>query len=178
MADTRSELEARMLTHLVDAAGMKADIENLRTNQNELTSRVLVSLGELAGDLKAIRVDISAVPERISACRVDMRREVERDFPSRLDATEMEKRIENQIRETDRQLSHQISQVDAGSKERHASLKTQIDAVEGKLDKQWVKITTAITVVILLLGGLAWVIDNISGNVLKEHAREPIRTGV
>jgi len=177
VVDRYSDLSARLLTHLVEAAGMKSDIENLRVNQNELTTRVLVSLGELSEDMKAIRDEISDVPESLSVCKADMRREIERDFPSRLDTIEMEKRIENQIIETDRQLSRQIAQVDNGAKERHASLNARIDGVEGKLDKQWIKIVTAVTVVMVLLGGLAWAIDNISGSVLKEHVREPIRSG-
>jgi len=161
------DVDARLLTHLVEAAGMKSDIENLRSNQAELTNRVLISLGELAGDIKAIRSDMAVVPERISACRADMRREVDKDFPNRLDAIEMEKRIENQIRDTDSKLSAQITQVDKGSQERHATLNTRIESVETKLDKQWIKITTAITVVLVVLGGFAWLVNNVSSSVLK-----------
>jgi hypothetical protein len=172
-----ADLDARLLTHLVESAGMKSDIEHLRTNQNDLTNRVLVSLGELAGDVRAIRTDMSSVPERISACRADMRREIEKDFPNRVDAIEMEKRIEEQMRDTDRQLSRQITQVADNAKELHAALNTRIDGVENTLSKQWIKITTAITVVIVLLSLLAWALENISGDVLKGNSRESVRTG-
>jgi hypothetical protein len=176
--DHSSEVDARLLTHLVEAAGMKSDIENLRSNQSELTNRVLVSLGEMAGDIKAIRADMTAVPERIAACRLDMRREVDKDFPNRVDAIEMEKRIETQIRDTDRKLSDQITAVDAGSKARHADMNVRIDGVKSELDKQWIKISTAVGVVILVFGLLAWGLQNISGSVLKGNERGAVSEGV
>jgi hypothetical protein len=121
---------------------------------------------------------MTSVPERIAACRLEMRREVDKDFPNRVDAIEMEKRIETQIRDTDKKLSDQIAAVDAGSKARHADMNTRIDGVKSELDKQWIKISTAVGVVILVFGLLAWGLQNISGSVLKGNERGAVSEGV
>lgn len=150
-----NELETQLLTHLVESAGMKSDIEHIKGLQADLTHRVLVSLGEVAGDIKAIRADLQAVPERIQACRVDVKREVEKEFPNRVDAIEMEKRIEKQVEITDRKLADQITAVQIG-------LTSRIDTVEKKVENVWIKITTAIAVLAAVAGSIAWAIDNLS----------------
>jgi short-subunit dehydrogenase involved in D-alanine esterification of teichoic acids len=162
MSDTHgsTELSGEFLKHLVEAAGMKADIEHLRSTQSELTNRVLVSLGELAAELKSMRTDIQSVPERIANCRMEMRREVEKDFPNRVDAIEMEKRIENQMRETDHKLTKQITSVET-------NLNARIDKVDTKIDKLFVKIAATIAAVGTTLATVAWVIENVSPGVLK-----------
>lgn len=151
---------AELLSHLVESAAMKTDIEHIKSNQSELTHRLLVSIGELSGDIKAIRTEIQSVPDRIQACRLDMRREIEKDFPDRVDALEMEKRIEKQVEGTDRKLSEQLGNL-------NTVLNRRIDQVETKVDKVWIKITTAITVIIMVAGMVAWAVDNISTGVLK-----------
>jgi hypothetical protein len=83
-----------------------------------------------------------------------MRHEIERDFPNRVDAVKMEQRIEDKIEGTDRKLSEQITSVQNG-------LNTRIDTVENKLDKQVIKITAAVSAVILSIGALAWIIDHL-----------------
>lgn len=144
-----AEVNTQLLEHLVEAAAMKADIANIRDAQHELTTRMLSQMGEIAGDIKAIRADLTAVPEKINACRADMRREVERDFPSRMDSVQMEKRIEEKIAEGDGRLSEQIREID------------------NKIEKQWVKITTAIVAVSVAAGIFVWLVENVSSGVLK-----------
>lgn len=146
---TNTEVNTQLLEHLVDAASIKAEVANIKAAQHDLTSRMLAQMGEIAGDIKAIRADLITVPEKINACRADMRREVERDFPSRMDAVQMEKRIEEKIAEGDSRLSEQIREID------------------NKIEKQWVKITTAIVVVSVAAGIFVWLVENVSSGVLK-----------
>lgn len=153
---------AELLSHLVEASAMKTDIEHIKSNQAELTHRLLVSIGELSGDIKAMRTELQSVPDRIQACRLDMRREIEKDFPDRVDALEMEKRIEKQVEGTDRKLSEQLGNL-------NTVLNRRIDQVESKVDRVWIKITTAMTVVFVVAGLVAWILANVSGTVLKQN---------
>jgi predicted nucleic acid-binding Zn-ribbon protein len=139
--------------HLVEAAKMQGEIENLKSGQLDLQTRILGLLGELSGDIKGIRAEMQSVPDKIASCKVEMRREVERDFPDRMDALEMEKRIEKQIEATDRTLSEQITKVEN-------SLNTKLTSVENKLDRQWIKITATITTVAAGAAAIAWVFKN------------------
>lgn len=146
---TPTEVENHLLQHLVESASMKADIAHIKSQQNELSSRLLVQMGEVGADIKAIRAVVDSVPEKINACRADMRREIERDFPSRVDAVKMEQRIETKIAEGDARLS------------------AQIESVKASMDKLWVKITSSVIGAAAVLGFIAWVIDNIHPGVLK-----------
>ena len=146
---TPAEINTHLLEHLVEAASLKADVANIKSAQNDLTTRLLTQMGEIAGDVKAIRADLSTVPEKINACRIDMRREIERDFPSKPEVLQMEQRIEKKITDTDKTLGLQIADLKA------------------KVDKLWVKIAATTTGAITVLGGVAWLIANISPGVLR-----------
>ena len=143
------EINTHLLEHLVESASMKADIANIKASQHELTVRLLTQMGEIAGDVKAIRADLSTVPEKINACRADMRREVERDFPSKPEVLQMEQRIEKQITDTDKTLGLQIADLRA------------------RVDKLWIKITATVTGAITVLGGVAWLIANTSPGIFR-----------
>ena len=160
MSASVENVHSELLAHLVEASAMRVEIDHVKTTQTELTHRLLVSMGELSGDIKAMRSEIQSVPDRIQTCRVEMRREIEKDFPDRVDALEMEKRIEKQMEATDRKLSEQVSSM-------NATLNRRIDQVEGKVDKAWIKVTTAVSVILFVAGLIAWVIDNIAAGVLK-----------
>lgn len=146
---TPAEINTHLLEHLVEAASLKADVANIKSAQNDLTTRLLTQMGEIAGDVKAIRADLSTVPEKINACRMDMRREIERDFPSKPETLQMERRIEEKIAATDKTLGRQI-----------AELKSNVD-------KLWIKITATVTGAITVLGFVAWLVSNVSPGVLK-----------
>ena len=134
-----------LMKHLIEASKMQADIENLKVGQHETNSRVIALLGELAGDIKGLRVDLQNVPDKISVCRREMRREIEQDFPNKLEALQMEQRIEEKISETDKTLGVQISELDK-----------KIDKIEVKFDKQWVKITAIVLTIVALGGVIQW----------------------
>lgn len=163
--DQVEQTATRLTDHLIEAAVMRADIEHLKVNQSSTNSQVLQAIGGLAADLKAIRGDIASVPSQINACRIDMRHEIERDFPNKAETLRMEKRIEDQIEATDRTLSKQIQEVST-------DLGTKINAVSGEvktlrtdLDKQWLKITFAVVGVIAAAGTIMWLLDFFNGMV-------------
>lgn len=142
-----------LMKHLIEASRMQSDIDNLKSGQIDMNNRIIGMLGELAGDIKGLRVDLQGVPDKIAACRVEMRREVERDFPDRTDTLEMEKRIEKQIEATDRALSEQITEV-------NTNLNTKLSALDAKVERLWVKITATVTAVLGVAGFIAWVLQN------------------
>ena len=146
--------QSDLIKHLIDAAAMKADIDHIKSDQSDMMNRMLGALTEISSKLELMRESIANQPAKITECRTDMRHEIERDFPNRVDAVKMEQRIEDKIEGTDRKLSEQITSVQNG-------LNTRIDTVENKLDKQVIKITAAVSAVILSIGALAWIIDHL-----------------
>lgn len=153
-----SAVSAQMFTHLIDAAAMKADIENLKAADRELTQRILTILGELSSDIKVVRTDMATVPRQISECRGDMRDEVERDFPSKTEAMMMEQRIEKQISDTDRTLGRQIAEVDKKLDTGMADVAAQITRVDTKVDKIWIKITMVLVTLMAVGGVVQWLL--------------------
>lgn len=151
-------LQAQLLTHLVDSATMKADIENLKQSDREMGQRVLTMLGELIADMKALRNDLGGVPVQIAACRNDMRSEVERDFPSKTEAMAMEQRIEKQLSDTDKTLGKQISEVDKKLDSGMADMTAQITKVDSKVDRIWIKITVVVATIVVIGGLVQWVL--------------------
>jgi len=141
---------SQLTLHLIEAAGMKADIENLKRQSAETNVRILTVLGEMSSDLKALRTDVAGVPHQIDVCRQDMRREVERDFPTKPEAILMEQRIEKQIAEVDKTLGKQIADVDT-------KLTQKLTDVENKVDRQWLKISVIVATIVALGGILQWI---------------------
>jgi len=144
-------LEHDFRSHLVDAASMKKDIEALQRRDNEIMSRTFEKMADLDGNMKVLQELMRDIPRQISSCRTDMRHEVERDFPSKMDIKDMENRIEKQASETERDLSKQITKLDTKVDTNHNSLNT-------KIEKLWLKITIPIMVVIALGGLIQWVL--------------------
>ena len=126
---------------LADIAVMRADIDNLKQSDRDITQRVLIALGELSADIKSLRQDVINVPQKISACRTDMRTEIERDFPSKPEAMLMEQRIEKQIADTDKTLGKQI-----------ADVRSELTKLDTKIDKVWIKITVVVTTIVAVGG--------------------------
>lgn len=130
---------------LADIAVMRADIDNLKQSDRDITQRVLIALGELSADIKSLRQDVINVPQKISACRADMRVEIERDFPSKPEAMLMEQRIEKQIADTDKTLGKQI-----------ADVRSELTKLDTKIDKVWIKITVVVTTIVAVGGVIQW----------------------
>jgi hypothetical protein len=144
-------LEHDFHLHLVDAAAMKKDIEALQRRDNEIMSRTFEKMSDLDGSMKVLQELLRDIPRQISSCRLDMRHEVERDFPSKMDIKDMENRIEKQASETERDLSKQITKLDAKVDKNSVDLNT-------KIEKLWLKITIPIAVVIAIGGLIQWVL--------------------
>jgi hypothetical protein len=144
-------LEHDFRSHLIDAASMKKDIEALQRRDNEIMSRTFEKMADLDGSMKVLQELMRDIPRQISSCRLDMRHEVERDFPSKMDIKDMENRIERQASDTERDLSNQITKLDTKVDTNHNSLNT-------KIEKLWLKITIPIMVVIALGGLIQWVL--------------------
>ena len=141
------DVQAQLLSHLIDASAMRADIENLKQSDRDTSQRVLTMLGELSADIKALRQDVINVPQKISACRLDMRSEIERDFHSKNESMAMEQRIEKQITDTDKTLGKQI-----------ADVRTELTKLDAKVDKIWIKITVVVSTIVALGGVIQWLL--------------------
>ena len=140
--------------HLIARDWARSEIKRLSEGQIELHRQMLDAIGTTNQELKAMRDVIITFPglitTQISDCRKDMRREVEADFPSRLDAMNMERRIEDKVAETDKTLGLQIAAVGKKATDDFQSLKDQLTCVENKVDRQWLRITVIVSTVVSL----------------------------
>ena len=157
-AQPSEDFQTHFMTHLIDAASMRTDIENLKRADHDFNTRVLSSLDSLGNELKGMRDLIGFVPGQIAACRLDMRHEIERDFPSKMDALNMERRIEESVADTDKTLGLQIAAVGKKSSEDIQALKDQVTSVETKVDRQWLKITVIVSTIVAIGGIIQWLL--------------------
>lgn len=141
------DVQAQLLTHLIDASAMRADIENLKQSDRDTSQRVITMLSEMSADIKALRQEVISVPQKISACRIDMRGEIERDFHSRTESLQMEQRIEKQITDTDRTLGKQI-----------ADVRAELTKLDTKIDKIWIKVTVVVSTIVAIGGIVQWLL--------------------
>jgi predicted nucleic acid-binding Zn-ribbon protein len=153
MSEPVEGVQAQLLTHLIEAAAMRQDIDNLKANQGDAHHRVVEMLSALNSKMEGLALSIQSVPERIAACRNEIRNEVKEAYPDRLSAERMERRIEDKVDAGDHALSVQIREVST-------NLNTRITEVEGKVDKQWLKITWAVSIVGTVGAGLVWLVNN------------------
>ena len=176
MADVQQQIiESRLSDHLIEAGAMKAEIEHLKNSQADSSRFIVSALGELKGSIESLRSALSNVPQQISSCRAEMRREVEKDFPDRLYVLKMENNIEARVDAGDAKLSEQIRAVektltekmsamstasDKRQAETQAAVELRVGNLERSVDRLWIKITSAVTLVGLVLAGVAWIIDH------------------
>lgn len=151
-------LQAQHITQMLDAATMKADIENLKRTQSEQSARLLHVLSEMAADVKLLGAALTAVPRQIADGKNAMRDEIERDFPSKPETMRMEQRIEKQIADVDKTLGKQIADVDKRMTSGMTDVAAQITKVDNKVDKIWIKITMVVTTVTVLGGLIQWLL--------------------
>jgi hypothetical protein len=109
-------------------------------------------MGTNQADSKALRDMLASFPSSVAAqidnCRKDMRREIEQDFPNKLEAMRMEQRIEEKIGETDKTLGKQISELDK-----------KVDSVNEKVERQSLKIAVVVGTIVALGGFVQWAIS-------------------
>lgn len=152
------DFQARFMTHLIDAASMRTDIENLKRADHEFNARILNSLESVTNELKGMRELIGFVPGQIAACRLDMRHEIERDFPSKMDALNMERRIEESVADTDKTLGKQIAAIDTKLSNELQAVKDEQVRQGNKLDRQWLTITVIVSTVVGLAMVTQWIL--------------------
>ena len=150
------DFQARFMTHLIDAATMRTDIENLKRADHDFNTRVLSSLDAVTNELKGLRDLIGFVPGQIAACRLDMRHEIERDFPSKMDALNMERRIEESVADTDKTLGKQIAAIDTKLSNELQAVKDEQVRQGNKLDRQWLTITVIVSTVVGIAMVMQW----------------------
>lgn len=122
--------------HIVAREVAKQQVRELQSGLLA-TNKTLADLtANFTTELKSVRELLQKQPDQIRECRVDLRREIEKDFPNRLEMMDMENRIEDMI-----------STGDAG-------LSSQIAAINVKVDKQWLKITVTLSVISASITGL------------------------
>lgn len=121
---TESEMQ-----HIVARKMAEQQIIQLHNGQIELAKNI-VSQGIHVNDkLELIFKMLQGQPEKMDKCKVDLRDEIDKDFPSKLDLERME--------------SH---------------LKTQISALNTKVDMQWLKITIPVSIVVAASSIVGWFI--------------------
>ena len=153
--------------HLIAREWAKNEILSLKAGSIEFQKQLVEIGGATNAELKHLRETLQEFPtmvaSQISHCREDMRREMTKDFPDRLEARDMEKRIEDKVDHTDRALSEQIAQVstDLNAKitESNTNLNTKLSSLEGEVKRQWVKITATITAIVAFAGVVTWVLQ-------------------
>jgi len=139
------------LSHLIDAASMRKDIEALQRRDNDISNRAFEKLSEVGNSIKVLHELLRDIPHQITTCRTDMRHEIERDFPNKMDIMNMEKRIESQTSKTERDLSHQLTELDKKVDKNNTDL-------NNKIEKLWLKITIPIIVIIAMGGLIQWLL--------------------
>jgi hypothetical protein len=147
--DVKDSYTIDEVQHLIAREWAKNEILSLKAGSIEFQKQLVEIGGATNAELKHLRETLQEFPtmvaSQISHCREDIRREMTKDFPDRLEALDMEKRIEDKISETDKTLGVQINELDK-----------KIDKIEVKFDKQWVKITAIVLTIVALGGVIQW----------------------
>lgn len=135
----------------VAMAQTQQTVDRLQESYVELSRSVASMNSMLALEFRGLRETLATVPTQLSQqiidCRNQMRKEIENDFPDKLEASEMREHIEKQIATTDKTLGTQISAVDKKIDATDNKLSQQITALQVKVEKLWIKVTVAISTV-------------------------------
>lgn len=135
--------------HLIAREWAKNEIVSLRNGALESQRQLIEITGSFNNEMKNFREMLTNFPEniaeQISRCRIEIRREIDKDFPNKIEAIHMEQRIENKIGDTDETLGKQISALDK-----------KVDGIEVKVDKQWAKITVIVSTIVAIGGVVQW----------------------
>ena len=148
--DIKDSYTADEVQHLIAREWAKNEIISLRAGAIEFQKQLVEIGGTTNTELKHLREVLQEFPTLVSSqvnqCRSDFRREIEQDFPSKLETMRMEQRIEDKIGTTDHTLGKQIS-----------SLDKKVDSLEGKVDRQWLKISVVVTTIVAIGGIVQWI---------------------
>ena len=149
--DLKETYTADEVQHLIAREWAKNEIIALRAGAIEFQKQLVEIGSSTNSELKHLREVLQEFPtmvaNQIAHCRDDMRREMEKDFPSKIETMDMEKRIENKIDETDSTLGKQIGNLDK-----------KVDNLEVKVDRQWLKITVIVSTIVAIGGLVQWLL--------------------
>lgn len=128
--DSHIQLSDRLYTpddvqHLIAREVAKQQMAEIKAGLLDTNKKLLEVVSTFNAEIKALRELMAAAPIKVDECRADMRREIERDFQTAISAERMEHRIEDRI-----------------------------DAVDAKVDKQWLKITVVLGTLSSLITGI------------------------
>ena len=121
---TESEMQ-----HIVARKMAEQQIIQLQNGQLTIERRMVELVAGFNTKIESLIDMLQKQPEKMEKCKVDIREEIDKDFPSKLDLEKME--------------SH---------------LKTQISALNTKVDMQWLKITIPVSIVVAASSIVGWFI--------------------
>jgi hypothetical protein len=160
--DVKDSYTADEVQHLIAREWAKNEIITLKAGALEFQKQLIEIGGATNAELKHLRESIQEFPSMVSSqiahCRDDMRREIQKDFPDRLEAVAMEKRIEDKIGETDTTLGKQISSLDKKVDNTKNELTADINSLRELVNRQWLKISVVVATLIGAGGLIQWLL--------------------
>lgn len=160
--DMKESYTANEVQHLIAREWAKNEIITLKNGALEFQKQLIEIGGTTNAELKHLRETLQEFPtmvsSQISHCREEMRQEIRKDFPDRLEARDMEQRIENKIGETDKTLGVQISELDKKADSTKAELTADINSLRELVNRQWLKISVVVATLISIGGFIQWVL--------------------
>ena len=112
--------------HIVAREMAKQQLVQLQNGQLEINKRLVEIVSEFRAELKGIKAMLDKTPESVDSCKADLKKEIREDHPDRIEMLRLERDI-----------------------------LARIDALNNKVEKQWLKITvtlTVLTTVITIIG--------------------------
>ena len=112
--------------HIVAREMAKQQLVQLQNGQLETNKRLVEIVSEFRAELKGIKAMLDKTPESVDSCKADLKKEIREDHPDRIEMLRLERDI-----------------------------LARIDALNNKVEKQWLKITvtlTVLTTVITIIG--------------------------
>jgi hypothetical protein len=160
--DVKDSYTLDEVQHLIAREWAKNEIISLKAGALEFQKQLVEIGGATNAELKHLRETLQEFPtmvaSQISHCRDEMRREIQKDFPDRLEAIAMEKRIEDKIGETDTTLGKQISSLDKKVDNTKNELTTDINSLRESVNRQWLKISVVVATLIGVGGLIQWLL--------------------
>jgi hypothetical protein len=117
------------MQHIVARKMAEQQIIQLQNGQLAIERRMVEMMASFNSKIENLIELMQKQPDKMDKCKVDLREEIDKDFPSKIDLERME-----------------------------AHLKTQISALNTKVDMQWLKITIPVSVVVAASSIVGWFI--------------------
>lgn len=114
--------------HIVAREMAKQQLVQLQDGQLEINRKLVEIVSEFRAELKGIKAMLDKTPESVDSCKADLKKEIREDHPDRIEMLRLERDI-----------------------------LARIDALDSKVERQWLKITvtlTVLTTVLTIIGSL------------------------